>query len=300
MINQTLFCLRNLQDKALKIPADPYLFVFYVNTYVVSRYKQRWIMTYVVSYPKSGRTWARTTTRRYLELNQNLGRFDRDGNHLRRPDGSFIKFDEDQGAWVPMPRRIDQLRFNERKYRGKKVCFIVRHPGDVLVSSWYHLVYRERIYRDTLSQFIREPLVGVDKVIAFLNMWMENRDIPANFHLVTYEEMRRDPLAAFGAMFKFLGFDPDPALLATAVADTSFEQMKKMELEKKVAEPWLRIGAEKSERGMKVRKGKVGGYREELSSEDVAFLHERIAAKLHPALPYVREITAPCTSKSTG
>jgi len=292
MMNRTLFCLRNFQDKALKILADPYLFVFYVNTYLISRYKQKWITTYVVSYPKSGRTWARTTTRRYLELAQNLGRFDRDGNHVRRPDGSFIKFDEDQGAWVPMPRRIDQLRFNERKYRGTKVCFIARHPGDVVVSSWYHLTYRERIYRGTLSEFIREPLVGVEKVIAFLNMWMANSDVPAAFQLVTYEEMRRDPLTAFAAMFRFIGFEPDPDLLARAVADTSFEQMKKMELEKKVAEPWLRIGAEKSERGMKVRKGKIGGYREELSPEDVEFIHEKIAAKLHPALPYGRELAA--------
>ncbi|MCX7592083.1 MAG: sulfotransferase domain-containing protein, partial [Kiritimatiellae bacterium] len=91
----------------------------------------------------------------------------------------------------------------------------------------------------------------------------------------------------------FLGIEVIEGPLQKAVEDTSFEQMKKMELEKKLAEPWLRVGAEKSERGMKVRKGKVGGYKEELSAKDVEFLHKRIAAQLHPDLPYAREAVGP-------
>ena len=294
-MNQIVFGARNLYDKARKMVGDPYLLGFYLNTYVFSRYKEPRVTSYVVSYPKCGRTWSRTTLRRYLALSGVAGSFDRDGNFVRRPGSGFLKFDEDQGAWIPAPLRIDQLRFNARKYRGKRVCFIARHPGDVLVSSWYHLTYRERIYTKGLSEFIREKLVGIEKVIAFMNMWMENREVPEAFHLATYEQLREDPVAGFSAMFAFVGVPMDSELLKTAIDDTSFKKMKEMELHKELVEPWMRIGAEKTDRAMKVRKGKVGGYKDELSKEDVDFLHQTIAAKLHPALPYGRQAasTAP-------
>lgn len=288
-MNQIVFGARNLCDKARKMVKDPYLLGFYLNTYVFSRRKEPRTASYVVSYPKCGRTWSRTTLRRYLDLaGTAAGAFESDGNFVRRPDSRFLKFDEDQGSWVPTPLRIDQLRFHARKYRGKKVCFMARHPGDVLVSSWYHLTYRERIYTRGLSEFIRDELVGIEKVIAFMNMWMENRHVPEAFHLATYERMREDPLSGFTGMFTFLGVEVKPELLRAAIEGTSFENMKQMELQKELAEPWMRIGAEKTDRAMKVRKGKVGGYKDELSPEDIAFLHRTMAAKLHPELPYAQ------------
>jgi hypothetical protein len=195
-----------------------------------------------------------------------------------------VKFEHDQGNWVPAPMRIDQLRFNTTKYTDRKVVFLVRDPRDVLVSSWYHLKYRERIYQKDLPEFVRDDLLGIHKVVAFMNLWVEHTHVPADFCLITYEQLHRETPASLGQILEFMGFEIDSDALQYAVEASSFKEMKRMELQGSLKEPWMKPGAKNLENSLKVRRGKIGGFKEKMSEEDIEYLDDVIRNKLSSRL----------------
>ncbi|MDA2936968.1 sulfotransferase domain-containing protein [Acidobacteria bacterium AH-259-A15] len=283
-MNRYLFFGRNLSDKLIKAIRNCSTLKFYWQTYILSRFESVEPDVYIVSYPKCGRTWLRVMFQKYGEqLGCSSQRFN-DRFVLRMLDNQIIKFDHDQGTWVPAPPKIEQLSFDVPKYTNKKVVFLVRDPRDVLVSSWYHLRYRERIYKKDLASFIRDHLVGIDKVVAFMNMWLANSSVPNDFFLLTYEEMHADPVASFRRILEFMGTKVELKALQLAVEESSFQKMRQMELEAK--EPWLKPGFKSLSESMKIRRGKVGTFREELSSQDIEFLDFVIKNKLSSKLPY--------------
>ena len=203
-MNRYLFAARNLGDKLRKAVRDPGRIGFYWRTYAAGRYAAVSPDAFVVSYPKCGRTWLRMILARTSALQGAARGGRRDGALLHMPGGGLVKFEHDQGNWVPAPVTVERLSFNRAKYAEKKVVFLVRDPRDVLVSSWYHLTRRERIFKGGLSGFVRDDLVGIGKVVAFMNLWMANRAVPAGFLLVRYEELHRDPAATVSRVLEFL------------------------------------------------------------------------------------------------
>ena len=285
-MNQYLFALRNIFDKFIQVINSPETFKFYWQTYILSGFNTLEPDVYFVSYPKCGRTWLRFMLQQYLELcGSNTQQF-KDKFYLGLPGGQIIKFEHDQGSWVLAPLRIDRLSFNVSKYIERKVIFMARDPRDVLVSSWYHLKFRERTYRGSLSEFIRDDLVGIHKVVSFMNMWLENSHIPDDFFLITYEQLHSDPLTSFHRLLDFIGIAVSYSALQTAVEEGSFEKMKRMELKGTLKEPWMKPGSKDLRNSMKIRRGKVGSFYEELSEEDIEFLNGVIQNKLSSKLPY--------------
>jgi hypothetical protein len=90
--------------------------------------------------------------------------------------------------------------------------------------------------------------------------WIGQTDVPV--HLMRYEEMLTNPLEAFGAAVRFIGWDYDAARLERAMRDSSFEAMQAQERER---------GFREKPPGMTTffRKGKAGSWREELDASQV-------------------------------
>lgn len=283
-MNRGVFAARNIADKLAKVVGSADVLRFYWQTYFLSRFEKVEPRVYVISYPKCGRTWLRILLQNYLELAGYMLQNLRDKSILGIQGQHIIKFDHDQGNWVPAPLPLQKLSFKTVRYSGKKVVFMVRDPRDVLVSSWYHLKYRERIYREGLSTFIRDDLVGVGKVVAFMNMWLENRSLLQDFFLLTYEQMHADTAVTFEAVLKFMDIPVDARFLQKAVEASTFKRMKTMESDGALREPWMNPGTANLDKSMKVRRGKVGGYRDELSETDKAFLDKVLRADLCEAL----------------
>ncbi len=289
-MNRTVFAVRNVYDKLTKAVGSWETVKFYWRTYFLSQLDDVNPDIYIVSYPKCGRTWLRVMLLKYLEkLSLTLQEFN-DRALVGIQDGLVIRFEHDQGNWVPAPPRVDQLRFDSAKYAGKKVVFLVRDPRDVLVSSWYHLKYRERIYRGNLSEFIREDLVGIQKVVEFMNMWVEHRNVPDGFHLMTYESLHHAPVHHFEEMLKFMGADVESEAVPLAVQASSFERMKHMEKTGSLEEAWMRPGANNSNESLKVRKGEVGGFENELPNRDIEYLNGFIDENLSPELSFYHSV----------
>lgn len=288
-MNWYLFAVKNILDKVAKMPSNPGMINNYFHTFVLARLKAVDPDVYIVSYPKCGSTWIRVMLHKYLDLMGARDGVGKDRFVIKLTNGEVLKIDHDLGSWIPAPPRPDRMRIDERKYRNKKVCFLTRHPGDVLVSSWYHLKFREKIFTGTLSEFIRDDLVGIRKVVAFMNLWADFEQAVDDYLLLTYEELREDPVDGFLKLFSFAGMDVDEEKLRLAVEETSFEKMKERELRGDKFDPWTKLGAEKSEKALKTRNGKVGGYKDEMNTEDTNYIETVIKESLSEKYSYGRE-----------
>ncbi|KMP10762.1 hypothetical protein UR09_05260 [Candidatus Nitromaritima sp. SCGC AAA799-A02] len=244
----------------------------------------------MISYPKSGGTWLAFMILNYIELSGSKKRdvysHNSTFNFMRLPNGKMLRMHHDCGHWVPIPLKAGELSFSVQKYLGKKVIFLARDPRDILVSSWYHLKFKDNFYPGTISEIIRDDLVGIRKIIAFMNMWIENSHVPEEFMLVTYEDMRSDTQNIFRKVCSFLGLKIDESAIKDAVADSSFEKMKAAEKNKVLWDPWETKKTSRGDDSMKVRKGKIGGYKEELPPEDLHFVDDAVEKFLSPKLPY--------------
>ena len=235
----------------------------------------------IVSYPKSGRTWLRTLLgKAFCEqygvdegllldtytLTKQTGvlttRFTHDGSEIL--DGKhFRDLDVDRSA----------------KFQGKKVLFIVRDLRDVLVSSYFQAVKRADVFEGEISAFIRDERFGVQKIVQFLNIWHVNQFFPDDFLLLTYEDMHKDTERALRQALDFMGAGSvTDAVIDRAVEFASFESMRRMEKNDEFGIWWMRPGDVDDPESYKVRRGKIGGYVDYLSSEDIAYVDETVQA----------------------
>ena len=119
-MNQYVFAMRNILDKFFKVICNWNTFIFYLHTYFLSNVDSVDPDVYIVSYPKCGRTWLRVMLQKYLEILGSSQHHFNDRSLMSISKGRTIKFEHDQGNWVPVPRKINQLSFNISKYSGKK------------------------------------------------------------------------------------------------------------------------------------------------------------------------------------
>ncbi len=289
-MNKATLVVRDVANRLGSYLFEPDILMFYFKLYIGSRFEKVEPDARIVSHPKCGRTWVRIMLLKYLEL---IGAGDasqpfHDKTLVQLPRGRVVKFDHHQSNLFPIPYRAGQLSFDKptSPRAGKRVVLLVRDPRDVVVSFWYMLHHATGVYRNDLSSFIRDDLLGIPKIVAFMNLWIDHAGDMKDFFLISYEQITRSPLHRFRELLEFIGSTVDSEALKTAVAETSFEKMKRMEREGKIREPWMLTGAKDSDRSMKVRRGKVGGYLEELTAKDIRYLDDYIRNNLSPRLPY--------------
>lgn len=238
-------------------------------------YLRYWIeprASYVVSYPKSGRTWLAFLLG--SALSQLTGRpftIDLYMYGSWRPGIPYIVFTHD-GAGTARRLLPDKSQF-----AGRPVVLLVRDPRDVLVSHYFQINRRERRFAGDLSAFIRSPVYGIDWLVDYLNLWAQNTTVPSRFLLVRYEELHRVPVATLAEIVRFF---PLPGVteghLQFAVTAASFERMQQMEADGVSRDFRLRPTDAGDPESFKVRRGKVGGYSDYLSDDDLSYVNERL------------------------
>lgn len=252
----------------------------------------------IVSFGKSGRTWLRVMLSRFYQVKHGLGE-----RHL-------IGFDNLHAKNRAIPRLFfthdNYLKDftghadDKSDYYDKKVVLLVRNPADVAVSQYFQWKYRMRPvkklindYPDadiSLYDFVMRPNAGLPKVIEFMNGWA--RELPRLKHLmvVRYEDMRADPEEALRRIVEFIGTPGTAEEIAEAVRFASVENMRALE-QKRVF--WLSGGRmlakdRSNPNTFKVRRAKVGGYREDFTDAQTHKIEEMIAHGLDPVFGYGR------------
>jgi len=249
-----------------------------------------WADCFLISYPKCGRTWVNMFVTRYLYSEKAVasGKLE---EHIRLNSHGvkmnlLITHDD-------FPHQIPWTALHPDKsaYRGKRVVFLVRDPRDVVVSYYFQYTKRgakeegKGTFTGTLSDFVRQEIGGIKSTVGFFNIWAGNREKPAHFMALRYEDLRANPDKEFKRLLDFLGMpDLGRAALDDALEYSSFENMQRLERSgavksRQLAPPLHRDGDDDPE-GFKVRRGIVGGYKDYLSADDQRFLDEYINANL--------------------
>jgi hypothetical protein len=242
---------------------------------------------YVVSYPKSGRTWLRMMLCGVYAGRAHAPATDltvlRHGREWGLPN---IHFTHNGAAMAGKARTAPQLGRDKRKYRSKKIVFLARDVRDTLTSSYFHATRRIKVFAGTPSEFVRSEMFGADKLITFLNTWAAARAVPRDFLLIRYEDLKRDPASELRRLLEFLGVVPTADEVQAAVGASSLENMRKLERAGTVNSPAMRPADAADANSYKVRKGVVGGHAELFSAEDIEYLNAKIAGELDPFFGY--------------
>jgi len=253
-----------------------------------------------VSYGKSGRTWLRVMISRYYQQVYNI------------PERILMGFDNYHNIDAAIPRifythdtylsRYTGHSDSKQDFYDKKTILLVRRPQDVAVSQFFQWKYRMRPAKMAMNayppagtdlsvyDFVMESEVGLPCIIDYMNGWAEALPRIKNLLLVRYEDVRADPETQLARMIEFLGLTPDPDHLRNAVEFSSVENMRKMEKENywrnndrvKARDP-------KNPHSYKVRRAKVGGYRDYFDDEQLEAIDSLVDSRLSDVFGYRSE-----------
>jgi hypothetical protein len=259
----------------------------------------------IVSFGKSGRTWVRVMLSRFYQLRHGLSPrhlIGFDNLHRKNPAIPKLFFTHDNYLKDYTGNRDSKADFYD-----KKVVLLVRDPFDTAVSQFFQWKYRMRPGKKTLNQypqhgsdttvfdFVMDPQAGLPKVIDYLNLWAAESSRIRDLLIVRYEDLRADTAGALERIVNFIGTPGSDTQLRDAVEFASVDNMRRME-EKKTF--WLsgsRLVAKdrKNPNSYKVRKAKVGGYRDYFDDQQIEQMQQIVAERLDPLFGYTPATQVP-------
>ncbi|HEV8407455.1 MAG TPA: sulfotransferase domain-containing protein [Sphingomicrobium sp.] len=240
----------------------------------------------IVSYPKSGRTFVRAMLARLYQ--REFGIDERrllDFPMLRRapPGIPRLLFTHAPDA-MEHPKEFSIARSG---YPSRRLILLARHPADTAVSRYYHLKHRSRDRaRLRLSKQPLETFVcgedGFPSIVAYLNLFAS---VPGVI-ILRYEDFIANPEGALGELAAAIGLDVGHGDIEDAAEFGSLSNLKDKEREGYFTSVRLRRMRSDDENSGKVRRGRPGGYRAELSAERAAWIDDYIRDNLDPRLGY--------------
>lgn len=233
--------------------------------------------TFVVSWPKAGRTWLRVMLGRVIVLHAGYDeRLLLDTYALtKRLRCDRVLFSHAGRFHLPDTRRLADMSFRARPFARRKVLFLIRDVRDVLVSYYFQESKRTRVFRGDIHDFVRDEVLGIRKIVRYVNLWYENRHRPRAFRLLRYEDMHAAPAAQLRTALDFIGLaDVPDATVTAAVEYAAFENMKRLEASGQYQDSMLKARKSGDRETFKVRRGKIGGYVDYLDEDDLRYIDE--------------------------
>jgi hypothetical protein len=249
-----------------------------------------------ISYAKAGRTWTRVMISQLFQQKYGLPEnqvIDDDNLHRLNPAVPRLLFT--MGNYIADRHPVTSV---PSPYASKKVIFLARHPVDTAVSFYFHLKNRvnpllkdvkqvpdEKDDRGIFDHLQNSP-VGLGHVIAYMNDWaVALGNCPQNL-LLRYEDLRADPVPELERIAGFLGERFSPEQYRDAAEFASFNRLKERERENFFGNTKLQARDADNPDSFKVRRGKVGGYRDYLTPEQTAWVDATVARELNPMFGY--------------
>lgn len=225
---------------------------------------------WLASYPKSGNTWMRILLTNYLRRAEQPADINSlDGGPIASARQAFddhvgieasdltqeeieryrpLVYEQmSERATAPLFLKVHDAYTRTRyghplisKAATAGVIYLLRNPLDVAVSFAHHSATTvERMVRrmaDPEFAFVDNPqrLHGQlrQRLLTWgghVTSWVDESGL--RLHLVRYEDLQADPIAAFTGVVRFCGLDDDAARIARAVEFSRFERLQRQEAE---------------------------------------------------------------------
>jgi hypothetical protein len=252
----------------------------------------------IVSFGKSGRTWLRVMLSRFYQVKYGIGERHLIGfDNLHKKNRAIPKLFFTHDNYL---KDYTGNRDSKADFYDKKVVLLIRNPLDVAVSQFFQWKYRMRPGKKALNQypehgsdieiydFLMDPDAGLTKIIDYLNLWASEAGKIKDLLIVRYEDMRSNTGEVLEKILTFLGTPGEQDQIQEAVRFASVENMRNMETKRTF---WLSgsrmVAKDKSNpNSFKVRKAKVGGYRDYFDDQQIQTLNRLVADRLDGIFGY--------------
>jgi hypothetical protein len=232
---------------------------------------------FVISVPKSGRTWIRTFFCAYF-CKRHGYEFTLQPERYGDPAIPRIIYSHDLFEHRTKGDRWDRIRgkylIPGKELRDAPIVLLARDPRDTFVSLYLQVTRRdpgtrEEFAEKSISELLRDERFGISAIVETMNDWLEEFSRCRDFLLVRYEQLRLAPTEQFRALLGRLGeVAPEMSIFREALDFSQFENMRKLEAAGAFDSKILQARDVADPESFKVRRGKVGGYKDYLAAED--------------------------------
>ena len=259
----------------------------------------------IIGHPKSGNTWLRTMISRLYQIRYGLpASVIVTSDELARQHPEVPRISATNGCYSYESAVGEKLAAGhpDCPLRHKAIVMLARNPCDIAVSWYFQFTKRQSAHkqelinhaiehpidRRTISMwdFVRHSDIGLPFLIDYLNGWERNmRDLERG-QLIRYEDLRARP----GETLKQILFHVDQSFtveeIEEAVRFGSFDNLRNLESQGFFRQGGLKRRDPSDPNSFKVRRGKVGGYRDYFTPEQVMELEALMSERLSPTLGY--------------
>ena len=259
----------------------------------------------IIGHPKSGNTWLRTMLSRLYQVRHGLpASLIVTSDELARRNPAIPRISATNGCYsyegaVGAALAPDGA---DSRLRHKPIVFLARHPCDIAVSWFFQFTKRQSAHKQELiNHFIDHPIdrrtigmwdfvrhsdIGLPFLIDYLNTWERNVARLPRAIMVRYEDLRAEPRATLQRIGALMGETFSDAELEEAVAFGAFDNLKKLERQGFFRQGGLTLRNPKDSESFKVRRAKVGGYKDYFTAAQVHELEDLVRERLSPAFGY--------------
>ncbi|MEZ7943713.1 MAG: sulfotransferase domain-containing protein [Halioglobus sp.] len=264
----------------------------------------------IIGHPKSGNTWLKVMISRLYQLRYNL------------PESTLINTDEFARKIPEIPRLAATNAYYsyegevgkllacgalDNPLRHKPVLFLARNPIDIAVSWFHQFTKRQsRAKQELINHFVDHPIdrrtvqmwdfvrhsdIGLPSLIEYQNTWARNVRQLEHGMLARYEDLRAQPVPTLHRITQLMGEDFSVDEISAAVEWGSFDNLQKLETSGTFSQGGMKLVNASDPSTFKVRRGKVGGYREDFDVAQVAELEALVRDNILPELGYCQGVT---------
>lgn len=263
----------------------------------------------IIAHPKSGNTWLKVMLTRLYAARHGI------------PDKDFAKYSElaekiediprfaATNGWYSYEAAVGRLLAPEAadpELKSKPVVLLARNPIDIAVSWYFQFTKRQSAHKQELiNHFIKHPIdrkniemwdfvrnsdIGLPSLIDFLNTWDRNLSGLDKKLITSYEQLRAEPGKVLDQITRLMGDSFSAEEIQAAVDFASFDNLRKMESEGFFRQGGLTLRNSSDPESFKVRRAKVGGYRDYFTPEQVAELEALVQENLAPTFGYTASV----------
>jgi hypothetical protein len=259
----------------------------------------------IIGHPKSGNTWLKVMLSRLYQVRHGL------------PASLIVTSDELARRHPEIPRITATNGYYsyegavgealapgapDSPIRHKPVLLLARNPLDIAVSWYFQFTRRQSAHKQELiNHFIERPIdrrtigmwefvrhsdIGLPLLIDYLNLWERNLKGLGRSLMVRYEDLRAEPAPTLRRITTLMDERFSDEEIAEAVAFGSFDNLRALESRGFFRQGGLTLRNPNDPESFKVRRAKVGGYRDYFTPEQTTELEALVAERLSPAFGY--------------